>query len=109
MGFRLQLPASIHPPRLCRYDVIARFNGGANAGHTIVVGDQKFAFHLLPCGLIHPNKANVIGNGMDAFFKGMCEDCMIDCRRRAHRHVFLISHILVDRCCRSRAHHARGA
>ena len=47
-----------------RYDVIARFNGGSNAGHTLVVGGQKFAFHLLPCGLLYDDKVNVIGNGV---------------------------------------------
>ena len=46
------------------YDVIARFNGGSNAGHTLVVDGRKFAFHLLPCGLLHRDKVNVIGNGV---------------------------------------------
>jgi len=46
-----------------KYDFIARFNGGANAGHTLVVGDKKFAFHLLPCGMLYDGKVNVIGNG----------------------------------------------
>jgi len=47
-----------------RYDLIARFNGGANAGHTLVVDGKKFAFHLLPCGMLYPDKINVIGNGV---------------------------------------------
>lgn len=46
-----------------RYDIIARFNGGANAGHTLVVDGKKFAFHLLPCGMLYPGKTNIIGNG----------------------------------------------
>lgn len=46
-----------------KYDIVARFNGGANAGHTVVVEGKKFAFHLLPCGLIYPHTANVLGNG----------------------------------------------
>ena len=46
------------------YDVIARFNGGSNAGHTLVVDGRKFAFHLLPCGLLYSDKVNVIGNGV---------------------------------------------
>ena len=46
------------------YDVIARFNGGSNAGHTLVVDGRKFAFHLLPCGLLYEDKVNVIGNGV---------------------------------------------
>jgi len=45
-------------------DVIARATGGANAGHTVVVGDTKFKFHLLPSGTIHPGKLNICGNGM---------------------------------------------
>lgn len=53
--------AALTRPR--RFDIVARFNGGANAGHTVVVGDKKFAFHLLPCGLIYPHTKNVIGNG----------------------------------------------
>ncbi|MDH3891156.1 MAG: adenylosuccinate synthase [candidate division Zixibacteria bacterium] len=45
-------------------DIIARFQGGANAGHTIVVEDRKFKFHLLPSGILHPGKQCVIGNGV---------------------------------------------
>ena len=45
-------------------DYVIRFQGGANAGHTVEVGDQKFVFHLLPSGLMHPGKACVIGNGV---------------------------------------------
>lgn len=47
-----------------RYDWIARFNGGSNAGHTLVVDGKKHAFQLLPCGLLQPGKKNVIGNGV---------------------------------------------
>jgi len=47
-----------------RFDIIARFNGGANAGHTLVVDGKKFPFHLLPCGMLYPDKVNVIGNGV---------------------------------------------
>eukprot|EP00457_Paulinella_chromatophora_P006472 gb/GEZN01006490.1/.p1 GENE.gb/GEZN01006490.1/~~gb/GEZN01006490.1/.p1 ORF type:complete len:486 (-),score=66.08 gb/GEZN01006490.1/:168-1625(-) len=46
------------------YDIIARFNGGANAGHTLVVDGKKFAFHLLPCGMLYKGKKNLIGNGV---------------------------------------------
>ncbi len=45
------------------FDVIARFNGGANAGHTVVVGDESFAFRLLPSGAIR-GKQVAIGNGV---------------------------------------------
>lgn len=46
-----------------QYDTIVRYNGGANAGHTVVVGDQKYALHLIPSGILYPEKMNVIGNG----------------------------------------------
>jgi adenylosuccinate synthase len=43
---------------------VARYCGGANAGHTVVVGDQKFALHLIPCGVLHKGVVNVVGNGV---------------------------------------------
>jgi len=46
------------------YDICARFNGGDNAGHTIVVGGNKFFFHALPSGMLNKNTLNVIGNGV---------------------------------------------
>jgi adenylosuccinate synthase len=45
-------------------DIVARYQGGDNAGHTIIVGEEKFVFHLLPSGLLHPHTTNVIGNGV---------------------------------------------
>ncbi len=45
-------------------DITARFQGGANAGHTICVDDKKYILHLIPSGIIHPGKACVIGNGV---------------------------------------------
>ncbi|MEA3296710.1 MAG: adenylosuccinate synthase [candidate division Zixibacteria bacterium] len=45
-------------------DIIARFQGGANAGHTIMVDDKKYVFHLIPSGIIHPGKMCYIGNGV---------------------------------------------
>lgn len=47
-----------------RHDVIVRYNGGANAGHTIVVGDQRYAVHLIPTGILHNDKRSVIANGV---------------------------------------------
>lgn len=44
--------------------VVVRFQGGANAGHTIKVGDLEFVFHLIPAGIVHPEKTCVIGNGV---------------------------------------------
>ncbi len=45
-------------------DLIVRFQGGNNAGHTLVVGDEKFVFHLIPSGILHSGKISVIGNGV---------------------------------------------
>ncbi len=47
-----------------RHDVIVRYNGGANAGHTVVVGDQRYALHLIPSGILNANKLSVIANGV---------------------------------------------
>jgi adenylosuccinate synthase len=47
-----------------RHDTIVRYNGGANAGHTVVVGDQRYALHLIPSGILYPDKTCVIGNGV---------------------------------------------
>ena len=44
--------------------VVVRYQGGANAGHTIKVGDLEFVFHLIPAGIVHPDKTCVIGNGV---------------------------------------------
>ncbi|KAK2188626.1 hypothetical protein NP493_126g00018 [Ridgeia piscesae] len=45
-------------------DVVCRCQGGNNAGHTVVVGDKKYDFHLLPSGILQPNCTSVIGNGV---------------------------------------------
>ena len=46
------------------YDIIVRYQGGGNAGHTLIIGDEKFIFHLIPSGILHPDKKCVIGNGI---------------------------------------------
>jgi len=45
-------------------DVVVRFQGGNNAGHTLVVGGEKTVLHLIPAGILHPGKTCVIGNGV---------------------------------------------
>ena len=45
-------------------DLVVRFHGGANAGHTVLVGEEKYAFHLVPSGILRPATMNVIGNGV---------------------------------------------
>jgi adenylosuccinate synthase len=47
-----------------KHDVIVRYNGGANAGHTVVVGDEKYALHLIPSGILYEDKQCIIGNGV---------------------------------------------
>ena len=47
-----------------RVDYVVRYQGGNNAGHTVVIGDQKYALHLLPSGILSPNVIPVIGNGV---------------------------------------------
>ncbi|WP_394964622.1 adenylosuccinate synthase [uncultured Helicobacter sp.] len=46
------------------YDYVVRYQGGHNAGHTIVVNGQKIALHLIPSGILYPHCKNVIGNGV---------------------------------------------
>jgi adenylosuccinate synthase len=46
------------------FDIVARYQGGANAGHTVVVGGKKFILQLLPSGILRPGKTAVIGNGV---------------------------------------------
>ena len=93
---------------LCEnYDICARFNGGDNAGHTIVVGDKKFAFHILPSGMLNHKTLNVIGNGVVINMKGlkkeldMLEEKQVDYKNRLvlsdRAHLTLGVHIDADK------------
>ena len=46
------------------HDYVCRFAGGHNAGHTIVIGDKKYALHLIPSGVLNPKAKNIVGNGV---------------------------------------------
>lgn len=46
------------------FDIVARYQGGHNAGHTVQIGDKKFVLKLIPSGILHPGKRAVIGNGL---------------------------------------------
>jgi adenylosuccinate synthase len=96
-------------------DVVVRCQGGANAGHTVVVGGKKTVLHLLPSGVLHERAACVIGHGvvvdpialgeeLDDLAKGGC-----DPTRRLHvsdrAHLVLPSHPALDRALEA----ARGA
>jgi adenylosuccinate synthase len=56
-----------------RFDVVVRYQGGHNAGHSVQIGDRSFVLHLLPSGIVHEGKTCVLGNGMvidpKAFFE----------------------------------------
>ncbi len=45
-------------------DIVARYQGGGNAGHTVVIKDKHYVFHLVPSGILYPDKVCVIGNGV---------------------------------------------
>src|ERR1700757_3059446 len=47
-----------------RFDIVARYQGGHNAGHTVFIGDKKFVLKLIPSGILRPGKKAVIGNGL---------------------------------------------
>ena len=47
-----------------RFEIVARYQGGNNAGHTVVHGDETFKFHLLPSGILEPDKICILGNGV---------------------------------------------
>lgn len=47
-----------------RFDIVARYQGGHNAGHTVFIGDKKFVLKLIPSGILRPGKQAVIGNGL---------------------------------------------
>ena len=47
-----------------QYDIIARFQGGPNAGHTLIFDGKKHVLHTIPSGIFHGNVINVIGNGV---------------------------------------------
>ncbi|MCS6985437.1 MAG: adenylosuccinate synthase [Leptospiraceae bacterium] len=56
-------------------EIVVRYQGGANAGHTVMVGEEKYVFHLIPSGILYPNTICVLGGGMvidpEALFEEM--------------------------------------
>jgi adenylosuccinate synthase len=89
-----------------RVDYVVRYQGGNNAGHTVVIGDEKYALHLLPSGILSPNTVPVIGNGVVidpgvllAELTGL-QDRGIDTSRlriSANAHLIASYHIEVDK------------
>ena len=86
-------------------DVIVRFQGGNNAGHTIVRGDEVFKLHLMPSGILYPGKLCVIGNGVVIDPKVVTEE-IVELTRRgidvsslrisANAHLIMPYHKLLD-------------
>lgn len=89
------------------YDIIARFQGGSNAGHTLYVGDSKVVLHQIPSGIFHTEKINLIGNGVvldPVTFKRECESVAamgIDFRKNLYiserTHLILPTHRALDK------------
>lgn len=57
-----------------RADVVVRYQGGSNAGHTVVKDGQEYRLHLVPSGILYPDKVCVIGNGLVVDPVGLCEE-----------------------------------
>src|SRR5262245_33326040 len=56
------------------FDIVLRYNGGGNAGHTVMIGGEKFALHLLPVGVLSPSKTAVVGPGIALDLPRMLEE-----------------------------------
>lgn len=87
-------------------DIIVRYQGGNNAGHTVKFEDKKFVLHLIPSGILHPKKICVIGNGVVLDPKAleseiaMLKEKHVDVRGRLfisdQAHIILPYHLLID-------------
>ncbi|MCF8308258.1 MAG: adenylosuccinate synthase [Bacteroidales bacterium] len=89
-----------------KYDIIARFQGGPNAGHTLEIDGDTHVLHIIPSGIFHPEKENVIGNGVivDPFIlkneldelkkKGLNPEKNLVLSRKAH--LILPTHRILD-------------
>lgn len=60
-----------------RYDIVVRYQGGANAGHTVLVGDKQYILHLIPSGILRENVKCVIGNGVVIDPKALLDEISI--------------------------------
>ncbi len=88
------------------YDIIARFQGGPNAGHTLIFDGNKHVLHTIPSGIFHPRAMNLVGNGVvidPVIFKRELENLTrhgISFRERLlisrKAHIILPTHRLLD-------------
>jgi adenylosuccinate synthase len=60
-----------------RYEIVVRYQGGANAGHTVQIGDQQFILHLIPSGILRENVICVIGNGVVIDPKALLDEIQV--------------------------------
>lgn len=83
-------------------DVVARCQGGNNAGHTVLVDNHKYDFHLLPSGLLNKRCRNVIGNGvvvnLDAIFEELKSNGFTDGNSDWEKRLFISNraHLVFD-------------
>ena len=103
-----------------RYDVIARFQGGPNAGHTLYVNDKKVVLHQIPSGIFHQHTTNLIGNGVvldPVTLKRECETVTsfgVDFRKNLYiaqrAHLILPTHRALDKASEiSKGHEKIGS
>ena len=91
---------------------VVRYQGGNNAGHTLVVGDQTIILHLIPSGILHPGKQCIIGNGVVLDPKIFLEE-IVNLKKRGHLqddhqlvldsnlHIIMPWHKAIDLACSS--------
>lgn len=87
-------------------DIVVRYQGGANAGHTVVHNDQKYILHLIPTGILHPDTICLIGNGVVVDLEALLQEIAdlealgIDTKGRIkisnNAHVLLPFHKMID-------------
>jgi adenylosuccinate synthase len=90
-----------------RYDIIARFQGGPNAGHTLYVNGTKIVLHQIPSGVFHEKTVNLIGNGVVLDPVTLKKECQkvaehgVDCRKNLYiserTHIILPTHRALDK------------
>ena len=87
-------------------DIVARYQGGHNAGHTVVISNSKFVLHLIPSGILHKNTVCIIGNGVVVEPKALIEE-ITDLKKRGikiagnllisrNAHLIMPYHLLID-------------
>lgn len=85
-----------------QYDFVVRYQGGHNAGHTIVIEGKKYALHLIPSGILNPKAKNIIGNGVvicpDSLIKEMAQFDKLEGRLfiSSKAHMILDYHTALD-------------